>query len=188
MRALAAAASLMALAACGLFGDDKAATAPEGEAVAADEAPAVAAPTENERISAGEGEAEGEDIPAGTPMADRVATLGLLNKRNNLTVDVELKPGEETVVDDVAIKLAACERRPPWDPEPETGAFVQVSVRDAGQGADARYRRIFSGWLFVNSPSLNVVEHPVYDVWVKDCAMSFPGEEVSPQKDPSESD
>ena len=27
--------------------------------------------------------------------------------------------------------------------------------------------------------SLNVVEHPVYDVWVKDCTMRFPGEEGS---------
>ncbi|MEM6827498.1 MAG: DUF2155 domain-containing protein, partial [Pseudomonadota bacterium] len=28
------------------------------------------------------------------------------------------------------------------------------------------------------SPSLNVVEHPIYDVWVKDCAMRFPGDSV----------
>ena len=111
-------------------------------------------------------------------MGERVATLGLLNKRNNLTVDVELKPGEETIVDDVMIKLASCERRPPWDPDPETGAFVQVSVRDRGRDEDGGFRRLFSGWLFLNSPSLNVVEHPVYDVWVKDCAMSFPGEEA----------
>jgi hypothetical protein len=26
-----------------------------------------------------------------------------------------------------------------------------------------------------------VVEHPVYDVWVKDCAMKFPGEEEAPE-------
>ena len=40
--------------------------------------------------------------------------------------------------------------------------------------ADAESAAVFSGWLFKNSPSLNVVEHPIYDVWVKDCAMSFP--------------
>ncbi len=144
-----------------------------------EEAPAIAAQAENETIDADESGAEADDdLPVGTPMEERVATLGLLNKRNNLTVDVELKPGEETIVDDVMIKLASCERRPPWDPDPETGAFVQVSVRDPGRGEDERFRRIFSGWLFLNSPSLNVVEHPVYDVWVKDCAMSFPGEEA----------
>ncbi len=30
----------------------------------------------------------------GTPMAERVAVLGLLNKRNNISRDIELKPGE----------------------------------------------------------------------------------------------
>ena len=36
------------------------------------------------------------------------------------------------------------------------------------------------------SPSLNVVEHPVYDVWVKDCTMRFPGEEGSAAADKAE--
>src|SRR3546814_6729466 len=40
------------------------------------------------------------------------------------------------------------------------------------------FRSVFSGWLFKNSPSLNVVEHAIYDVWVKDCRMSFPNEEA----------
>ena len=179
LRPVAAAAALMALAACGVFGEEDSAPVAEDTPGMTEEAPAIAAQAENEKIDADDVDAVDADIPAGTPLEDRVATLGLLNKRNNLTVDVELKPGEETIVDDVMIRLASCERRPPWDPEPETGAFVQVSVRDSVQGEDARFRRIFSGWLFLNSPSLNVVEHPVYDVWVKDCAMSFPGEEAA---------
>lgn len=116
----------------------------------------------------------------GTPMEDRVATLGLLNKRNNLTQDIELKPGESRRVDNVVIRLSACERTAPWESPPETGAFVQVSVQEREDAdSDLVWRRIFSGWMFKNSPSLNVVEHPIYDVWVKDCAMSFPGEEAA---------
>ncbi len=30
-------------------------------------------------------------------------------------------------------------------------------------------KRIFTGWMFVASPGLNAVEHPIYDVWLKDC-------------------
>ena len=114
---------------------------------------------------------------AGTPMEQRVATLGLLNKRNNITRDIEMKPGEARRVGDVVIRLSACERTPPWEDPPETGAFVQVVVNER-KDADSplEWRRIFSGWLFRNSPSLNVVEHPIYDVWVKDCKMTFPGE------------
>lgn len=122
---------------------------------------------------------------AGTPMEDRVATLGLLNKRNNVLQDLELQPGESRRVGDVIVRLAACERTPPWEMPRETGAFVQVFVRQAGD--EGVWDKVFSGWLFKNSPSLNVVEHPIYDVWVKDCAMSFPGEEGSSASASSES-
>lgn len=117
----------------------------------------------------------------GTPVKDRVATLGLLNKRNNLTQDLVMKPGESRRVGNVVVRLASCERTLPWENPPETGAFVQVFIEErAAADQPLTWRKAFSGWLFKNSPSLNVVEHPVYDVWVKDCAMKFPGEEDDP--------
>ena len=117
----------------------------------------------------------------GTPVKDRVATLGLLNKRNNLTQDVVLKVGEAKRVGNVIVKLATCERSLPWETTPETGAFVQVFVEERERADQAlAWHKVFSGWLFKNSPALSVVQHPVYDVWVKDCAMKFPGEEDSP--------
>ncbi|AKM09550.1 DUF2155 domain-containing protein [Croceicoccus naphthovorans] len=162
----------LALAACGSEPD--ATNQPGG--VKTEEA--VAAPAANETMAADADAAVGEDgLPQGTPMEQRIATLGLLNKRNNLTQDIVLKPGEQERVGDVLIKLATCERRPPWDPEPEEGAFVQVFTTEDRDDDDPDWTRVFSGWLFLNSPSLNVVEHPIYDVWIKDCAMTFPGEE-----------
>ena len=116
-----------------------------------------------------------------TPMAERVATIGLLNKRNNLTRDLTLKPGESRRVDNVIVKLSACERTAPWENPPETGAFVQVFVEQrATVREQLRWYKVFSGWLLRNQPALSIVEHPVYDVWVKDCAMKFPGEEAKP--------
>jgi hypothetical protein len=133
-------------------------------------------PDEIERPDAPPVEAA-DDIEGATPREERVATLGLLNKRNNLTQDIEIAPGESKRVDDVIVRLATCERTPPWEQPTETGAFAQVFVNERGSdGGERAWRKVFSGWLFKNSPSLNVVEHPVYDVWVKDCAMSFPGE------------
>ncbi len=118
----------------------------------------------------------GESI--GTPMAERTATIGLLNKRNNISQDLTMKPGETRRIGDVIVALKACERTAPWEMPQETGAFVQVFIQQAG-GDQAAFGRVFSGWLFKESPSLNVVEHPIYDVWVKDCAMRFPGEDGS---------
>jgi hypothetical protein len=117
----------------------------------------------------------------GTPVKDRIATIGLLNKRNNLTQDLVMKPGEARRIGNVIVKLATCERTLPWENPQETGAFVQLFVEErASADQPLTWHKAFSGWLFKNSPSLNVVEHPVYDVWVKDCAMKFPGEEENP--------
>jgi len=119
----------------------------------------------------------------GTPMAERVATLGFLNKRNGLTRDLELRPGQSIRIGRAIVRLRACERTAPWELTPEQGAFVQLLVneRPPNRSGDDQWKRVFSGWLFRESPSLNVVEHPIYDVWVKSCAMSFPGEEDSPE-------
>jgi hypothetical protein len=105
-----------------------------------------------------------------TPMAERVGVLGLLNKRNGVSRDLTLKPGQAVRVGDTIVRLRACERTAPWEAEQLTGAFVQFDV----QGTDAKWRRAFSGWLYKERPGLNVVQHPVYDVWTKSCTMSFP--------------
>lgn len=125
---------------------------------------------------AGDGSIETIDTGAaalangGTPMAQRVAVIGLLNKRNGATRDVTLKPGQATRMGDVVIRLRACEQTAPWEQEQLTGAFVQVVVR----GVDKRWRQTFSGWLYKERPALNAVQHPIYDVWTKSCAMTFP--------------
>jgi hypothetical protein len=117
----------------------------------------------------------------GTPVKDRVATLGLLNKRNDLSQDIVLKPGESRRVGNIVVRLATCERTLPWERPADTGAFVQVFVQQrASTSEPLAWQKVFSGWLFKNSPSLNAVEHPIYDVWVKNCAMKFPGEEDDP--------
>jgi len=168
--ASAAALALM-LAACDAGG------APETARVPLDQSAPTAAPA-----TAG---APGEtDDDGATPMDERVATLGLLNKRNNVSEEITLKPGESREIGPVIIRLSACERTAPWELPQETGAFVQVDIRERGA---EQHRRVFSGWLFRQSPSLNVVEHPVYDVWVKNCAMRWPGEgAAAPARDAAE--
>ena len=110
------------------------------------------------------------DLAGITPMAERVAVIGLLNKRNGIVRDLRLRPGQAIRVNDVTVRLRACEASAPWETEPLTGAFVQMDVKRT----DGQWVRRFSGWLYKESPSLNVVEDPVYDVWPKSCAMRWP--------------
>ena len=111
-----------------------------------------------------------------TPMAQRVAVLGILNKRNGIVKNVALHPGQSARWKDLLVRLRACEATAPWEEEELTGAFVQVDV----QKPDKKWSRVFSGWLYKESPSLNVVEHPVYDVWPKSCEMAYPAGPAAP--------
>jgi hypothetical protein len=157
VRSNAAAAVLLALAiaACGRGGEEDNA----------------AAPTTNAAGS------RGPVTQAGvTPMAQRVAVLGILNKRNGIVRDVALRPGQSARWKDLVVRLRACEMTAPWEEEKLTGAFIQVFV----QRPDSQWQRAFSGWVYKESPSLNVVEHPVYDVWPKSCEMTYPAAPSAP--------
>ncbi len=57
-----------------------------------------------------------------------------------------------------------CVKKPPEEP-PETTAFLDIYENKT----DEPRQKIFSGWMFASSPGLNPLEHPVYDVWLKDC-------------------
>lgn len=50
----------------------------------------------------------------------------------------------------------------------KTDAFVEVDEITL----DRKIRRIFSGWMFADSPALNAVEHAIYDVWLTGCKQS----------------
>ena len=120
-------------------------------------------------------------IEGATPMDQRVAVVGLLNKRNGLVRDLEMKPGEAARVGRAIVRLRACETTAPWEDPPETGAFVQLTVQDQ---RDDKWYRVFSGWLFRERPERNVIQHPIYDVYVKSCAMTYPGGEPVVRAEP----
>jgi len=64
---------------------------------------------------------------------------------------------------DIAIRR--CQRTPPGDP-PEKAAFLQIYDIDPETG---KRTIAFSGWMFKSKPALSAMDHPIYDVWVKDC-------------------
>jgi hypothetical protein len=62
------------------------------------------------------------------------------------------------------ITALRCTKTPPEDP-PESSAFLVIREIKAGQSPV----ELFRGWMMASSPALSALEHPVYDVWVKDC-------------------
>ncbi len=49
--------------------------------------------------------------------------------------------------------------------QPKTTAFVEIDEVLLEGGT----RRVFTGWMLAESPGLNALEHPVYDVWLTGC-------------------
>jgi hypothetical protein len=56
---------------------------------------------------------------------------------------------------------------------PRTSTFVEVDE----VMFDGKEKRIFTGWMFAESPGLNPLVHPVFDVWLTGCSQ--------PQRAPS---
>ena len=78
-----------------------------------------------------------------------------------------------------ALQLTArvCYDRPPTEQE-QTSVFVEVDELTL----DRRIQRIFAGWMFAESPGLNAIDHPVYDIWLTACSDSVPGTPATGQQ------
>jgi hypothetical protein len=106
---------------------------------------------------------------ASTPAwADRIsnpiAVFSGLDKITGITTTFEVNVGTEKQFGGLIVKADVCYTRPATE-EPKTTSFVEVQEVQLN---DAR-KKIFSGWMFAQSPGLNAVEHPVYDVWLINC-------------------
>ena len=62
------------------------------------------------------------------------------------------------------IVVRACHKTPPTE-APEAIAFLEVAEIEP----DRPRKPLYSGWMYASSPAVAALEHPVYDVWVKDC-------------------
>jgi len=99
---------------------------------------------------------------------DKVVMQGL-DKVTARISTFEISLEEEVAFGTLRIRLRACDRTPPEEP-PESAAFLEIiEVRP-----DERPETLFTGWMFASSPALSALEHPVYDVWVKECVTSEP--------------
>lgn len=91
--------------------------------------------------------------------------LRALDKITARTVSFDVNVGETVKFGDIYIRPQTCKQPPPIE-EPESSAFLQIWEKTP----EDKSKWIFSGWMFASSPGLSAMDHPVYDVWVLDCA------------------
>ncbi len=97
-------------------------------------------------------------------VSNPIAVFAGLDKITGLTTTFEAKIGEQKRFGGLFIKADACYTRDVTE-EPRTTSFVEVEEIES----DDTRKKIFSGWMFAESPGLSAVEHPIYDVWLTGC-------------------
>lgn len=105
---------------------------------------------------------------AGPALADRVsapvAQFRGLDKITGRIVTFDVYINETVQFGALQVTPRVCYFRTP-DEAPRTDSFVEVD--EVSLGGDVS--RIFTGWMFADSPGLHAIEHPVYDVWLVSC-------------------
>ena len=104
-------------------------------------------------------------LPPGTMIDEPLAILQALDKVTARIKRIPINVGQNATFGTLTVKVDSCRKAPPEDP-PESAAFLEIIDTKPSQPPV----KVFSGWMFASSPALSAMDHPVYDIWVVDCA------------------
>lgn len=107
--------------------------------------------------------------PEGDRIANPTATFSGLDKISGRIIAFDVALNETVQFGALQVTPRACYTRPPTETQ-NTTAFIEIDEITL----KAEIRRIFTGWMFANSPGLSAVEHPIYDIWLIDCKTTPP--------------
>jgi hypothetical protein len=105
----------------------------------------------------------------GPVLENRVAVLQGLDKVTARVSTIRAPLDQPTQFGNLEVVARACRETPPTEP-PESAAFLEIHELPAASDATGAPVDLFSGWMFASSPAVSALEHPVYDIWVLDCA------------------
>ena len=91
--------------------------------------------------------------------------LTVLDKITAKTTAIRLSVGEKKLFGSLRIKALKCQLSESND-FIDTVAYLQVkdlSTKDNNQVF------LFNGWTFASSPTLQSIDHPIYDLWITGC-------------------
>jgi hypothetical protein len=109
-------------------------------------------------------------IAHATTIKNPIAVFAALDKVTGRISHLEVPIDQTVEFGALKVTPRVCDSRPPTE-TPHTAAFVEVDeIKLTGEE-----QRIFTGWMFAESPGLHAVEHPVFDVWLTSCKTP-PGE------------
>ena len=88
-----------------------------------------------------------------------------LDKITAKTSSIRVAVGEKKSLGSLEISALKCSVSEKKD-NPDTVAYIQVKDL-SNKNNDQVF--LFNGWTFASSPTLQSIDHPVYDLWITDC-------------------
>ena len=91
-----------------------------------------------------------------------VKILDKLSSKNKL---IKIEIGKDFIFKNLVLKVLKC-KNSKFDDNPEITSYLQV--RDLNNKSNNEVF-VFNGWTFSSSPSIQVFDHPIYDLWILKC-------------------
>ena len=88
-----------------------------------------------------------------------------LDKITARTSDIDVIIGKKRNFGYLEILVKQCKQSQEKENE---GVVAYLQVKDLSEKKDDKVF-VFNGWTFSSSPTIKTFDHPVYDLWVKDC-------------------
>ena len=119
---------------------------------------------EEKNITLNESENISEDFTS--QKKDKIyINLKALDKITAKTSSIRLAIGDKKFFGPLEIKALKCQLSEGEDAS-DTVAYIQVKDLSS---KDNNQVFLFNGWTFVSSPTLQSIDHPVYDLWITSC-------------------
>jgi len=96
---------------------------------------------------------------------NQTAVFAALDKVTARINRLEAPLGKTETFGALRVTARACYSRASTE-TPKTSTFVEIDE----VALDGKVDRIFTGWMFAESPGLNALKHAVFDLWLTECA------------------
>ena len=101
-----------------------------------------------------------------SPRSDKIfINLKALDKITAKTSTIRMSVGEKKFFGTLEIKALKCQLS---ETDSNTDIVAYLQVQDTSAKDNDRVF-LFNGWTFASSPTLQSIDHPVYDLWITGC-------------------
>tara|TARA_B110000116_G_scaffold266916_1_gene278426 strand:- start:546 stop:932 length:387 start_codon:yes stop_codon:yes gene_type:complete len=100
------------------------------------------------------------------PIESELAEIQILDKITAKVKTYKILNNNSLKIDSLNIEIYACYKNSP-DEIPENYVLLRIydDMMTNNEGL------IYQGWMISSSPASTPLEHPIYDLWLKDCRM-----------------